>query len=220
MKRTGSKASCSRNTMESARGSSIRMATLDGNFVLKPCDPVDPTSGRAIWRQTRWCFEIWDWGGQQSYSCGQVSELQLLAGAKPLNAEDTTVCRSVTMPVNLLSLDRPDLSFAAGSLARAMKSPTTRGLEELKRVGRYLRERSVGAIVFETQQFSYSFGGALRPQTMLETWECANPALSCSHVGIAWDRGAKHHCTEQWRVRILRVARVVSSCARNQGGAD
>ena len=42
-------------------------------------------------------------------------ELLLLTGAKPLNAEDTTLYRSVTMRENNLSLDRPDLSFAAGS---------------------------------------------------------------------------------------------------------
>ena len=196
---------------------------LDGNFVLKPCDPVDPTSGRAIWRRTRWCVEIWDWGGQQSYSCGQFSELQLLAGAKPLNAEDTTVCRSVTMPVNLLSLDRPDLSFAAGSLARAMKSPTTKGLEELKRVGRYLRERSVGAIVFETQQFSYSFGGALRRRPC---WRLGYAQIPLCHAVMWGSHWIKHGSAVQSTIARSSgeseycVARVVSSCARNQGGAE
>ena len=52
-------------------------------------------------------------------------ELVLLAGAKPLNGEDATFYRSVTMLMNYLSLDRPDFSFAAGSLARGMKSPST-----------------------------------------------------------------------------------------------
>ena len=72
-------------------------------------------------------------------------ELPLLAGAKHVNVEDTTLHRSVTMRVNYLSLDRPDLSFVEGSLERGMKIPTTKDLEELKRVGRYLRERPVGA---------------------------------------------------------------------------
>ena len=53
-------------------------------------------------------------------------EFLLLAGAKPLNAEDTTLYRSVTMRVNYLCLHRPDLSLAAGSLARGMKSPSTK----------------------------------------------------------------------------------------------
>ena len=58
------------------------------------------------------------------------------------------------MRVNYLSLDRSDLSFAAGSLARGMKSPTTKDLEERKRVGRYLRERPAGAILFEPQNIA------------------------------------------------------------------
>ena len=41
-------------------------------------------------------------------------------------------------------------------------------------------------------------------QTMLETWERANPLWNGGHVGItfdqAWERGARHHSTEQWRV--------------------
>ena len=56
-------------------------------------------------------------------------EFLLLAGAKLLNAEDTTLYKSVKMRVNCLSLDRPDLSLAAGSLTRGMKSPTTKGLK-------------------------------------------------------------------------------------------
>ena len=64
-----------------------------------------------------------------------------------MNAEDTALYRSVTMRANYLSLARPDLAFAAGSLARGMKSPTTKDVEELKRVGRYSRGRPVGAIV-------------------------------------------------------------------------
>ena len=50
-----------------------------------------------------------------------------------------------------LSLDRPDLLLAAGSLARGMESPMRTDLEELKRVGRHIRWRSVGAIVVEPQ---------------------------------------------------------------------
>ena len=131
-------------------------------------------------------------------------ELLLLAGAKPLNAEDTTLYRSVTMRVNNLSLDRPDLLFAAGSLARGMKSPTTKDLEELKRVGRYLRGRPVGAIVFE-------------PQTLLGVLEVFCDAdhagdlgtrKSRSGMAVMWGAhlikhgvcSAEHHRTEQWRV--------------------
>ena len=51
------------------------------------------------------------------------AELLLFAGAKPLNSEDITLYTSATMRVNYLSLDRPDLSFAAGRQARGMTSP-------------------------------------------------------------------------------------------------
>ena len=43
---------------------------------------------------------------------------------------DTTLYMSVTMRVNYLFLDRPVLSFVAGSLARRMQSPTTKVLED------------------------------------------------------------------------------------------
>ena len=65
-------------------------------------------------------------------------EFLLLAGAKLWNAEDATFHRSVTMRVNCLSLERPDLSFAAGSLAQGMNSHTAKDFGELERVGRYL----------------------------------------------------------------------------------
>ena len=42
------------------------------------------------------------------------------------------------MRVNCLSLERPDLSFAAGSLAQGMNSHTAKDFGELERVGRYL----------------------------------------------------------------------------------
>ena len=53
------------------------------------------------------------------------------------------------MCVNYLSLARPDLSCESGSLARGMKNLTTKDVEELKRVGSYLRARPVGAIMLE-----------------------------------------------------------------------
>ena len=57
-------------------------------------------------------------------------ELLLLAGAKPLSAEDTTLDTSVTMRVNYLSLDCPDLSFAAGPPTRRMKKSHDEGPRE------------------------------------------------------------------------------------------
>ena len=60
----------------------------------------------------------------------KVEELLLLAGAKLVNAEDTTLHRS--MRENYLSLHRPHLSFAPASVAREMKSPTTKDLRDQK----------------------------------------------------------------------------------------
>ena len=55
------------------------------------------------------------------------------------------------MRVNHLSVDRPDLSFGAGSLAQGVKSPTTKDVEKPKSFARYLRGRPVGSILFEPQ---------------------------------------------------------------------
>ena len=111
----------------------------DGNILTEtPCDQM----GSRIWHEleadTRHvaAMGLRDLGLEKSTPCATLvakrpksEELLLMAGAKPLNAEDTTLYRSVTMRVNYLSLDRPDLSFAAGSLARGMKSPSTKYFE-------------------------------------------------------------------------------------------
>ena len=55
---------------------------------------------------------------------------------------------------------------------------------------------------------------------MLETGERENPDLERQSCGELGKRSAVHRRTEQWRVGILRVAQVVSSCARNQGNAE
>ena len=96
--------------------------------------------------------------------------------------------------VNYASLDRPDLSFAAGSLPRRMKSSTAKDLEELERVWRYLRGRPVGAIV----------GGVLRCRPCWRIGNTQVPLWNGSSVEVvldeAWERYAKHHCVEQWRI--------------------
>lgn len=121
----------------------------------------DPTAGRAeLEADTRHVeMVLRDLGLEEASPVAtpvarrtKAEELVLLSGAQPLNDADRTLYRSVTMRINYLSLDRPDLSFAAGSLARGMKTPTTKHLEDLKRVGRYLRGRPVGTLIFEAQQ--------------------------------------------------------------------
>ena len=55
-----------------------------------------------------------------------------------------------------------------------MKSPTTKDLEELTRVGRHLRRRPVGANVFGLQH-CLKFRKQPVAQAMLETWERETP---------------------------------------------
>ena len=91
----------------------------------------------------RWCFAIRVWRSRFQLLTlvakrPKSEELLLQAGSKLLHAQDSTLYKSITMRVNYLSLDRPDLSFAAGSLARGMKSPTTKNL------GSHSRGRPVG----------------------------------------------------------------------------
>ena len=188
----------------------------------------DPATGRAEFARlirgtSQWCFEFCDWK-KSSLVVTPVArrpkseELLLLAEAKSLNAEDTTLYRSVTMRVNCLSLDRSDLSSAAGSLARGMQSPTTKNLEELKRVGRYLRGRPVGAIVFEPQILP----GVL--EVFCDADHAGDLGTRKSRFGMAVVRrsaldqarecSAEHHHTDLYG--ILRVTQVVGSCARNQ----
>ena len=113
-------------------------------------------------------------------SCGQACEVRRtsIAGRyETSECRDATLYRSVTMRVTYLFLDRPDLSFAAGCLAWEMKRPTTKDLEELKRVGHHLRGRRVGATVFEPTSITWSFGGVLRRRPcMLDTWKRKHPA--------------------------------------------
>ena len=79
-------------------------------------------------------------------------ELASMAAAKPLEEEKVQLYRSLVMRINYVAQDRPDLSYVAGSLARGMKTPTSRHWEELKRVGRYLRGQPVGRLIFEPQE--------------------------------------------------------------------
>ena len=131
-------------------------------------------------------------------------ELLLLAGATPPNAEDTTLNRSVTMRVNHLSMHRPDLSFAADSLARGMKSPTTKDLEELKRVGRYLRVRPVGAIVFE-------------PQTLLGVLEVFCDA---DHAGDLGTPKSRSGVALMWGKHLVKQGSAVQSTRALSGESE
>ena len=137
--------------------------TLTDNSFLNRVIRWDPASGGAeMEADTRHVAMVLRDLGKSSpvvtlvVKLPKSEELLLLAGAKPLNAQDTTLCRSVTMRVNYLSLDRLDLSFAGGSLARWMKS-----LEVFKRVG---------ALLARCDQLERS---CLNRRHWLEPWRCA-----------------------------------------------
>ena len=210
------------------RGGNTAMEASSTNRVIR----WDPTPGRAESESdTRHvAMVLRDLGLEKSTPVvtpvpkrSKSEELVLLAGAKPLNAEDTTLYRSVTMRVNYSSLDRPDLSFAAGPLARGMKSRTTKkDLGELKRAGRYLRGRPVGATVFEPQALLgvlKVFCDADHAGDLGTRKSSSGMAVVGVTIDQAWEHGAKHHDTGQLRVR-MRVAQVVSSCGWNQSNAE
>ena len=58
---------------------------------------------------------------------------------EPLEGEDATLFRSLTMRCSYLAEDRPDLRFATKEVARLMSTPCSMGMDRLKRIGRYLK---------------------------------------------------------------------------------
>ena len=147
-----------KNQVEAIVGSlrDIRSAAVEGERT--------PHLAGLSWRPTRgtWRFLSHSIQSRKNLCCCQVHS-------------------SVTMGVNNLSLDRPDLSFAAGSLARGMKSNTSTGF---KRVGRHLRGVSGERSLSEPQTLLVL---RRRPGTQI-------PLGSGGHVGFtlgqAWERGA------------------------------
>ena len=126
-------------------------------------------------------------------SCGQASE------------DGRTSVSPVPMRVNYLFLDRPDLSFAAVSLARGMTSTTTRDLEELKTCcGRYLRRRLVGALVF-------------KPQTLLVVLEVF---FDADHAGNLGTRKSNLEWQSCWEHLIKHVTAVQSTVALSSGESE
>ncbi|CAK0852608.1 unnamed protein product [Prorocentrum cordatum] len=60
--------------------------------------------------------------------------------SRKLDDETAKTYRSVTMRIMYLSLDRPDISYRASMQARRMKEPKETHMEDLKRIGRYLKK--------------------------------------------------------------------------------
>ena len=70
--------------------------------------------------------------------CGRETLAEIEQGTDELEHNDATRFRSIAARVNYLSLDRPDMQFAAKELCRMMARPTTGCWGKLKRLARYL----------------------------------------------------------------------------------
>ena len=187
----------------------VRKRLVDGNIAMEaPClkrvIQRDPTPGRAEFQgdSRHVAMVLGDLGLEETPVVSPVAkrpksgELLLLAGAEPTQR-------------NHLSLDRPNLSFAAGALKRGMKIPTTKNLEE----------RNVLSATCEGDQLERSwlnrkhclvFGRCSTMQTMLETWETrrarsGTAVLWRGTLDQAWELGAKHHNVECCVSPVLTV---------------
>ena len=59
--------------------------------------------------------------------------------SEPLDAQTSSLFRSICMRINFLALDRPELQFAGKEAARGMSLPTHADFEKMKRIGRFLK---------------------------------------------------------------------------------
>ena len=72
----------------------------------------------------------------------------------PLDAEMSSLHRSLTMRINYLAQDRADLQYAGKELARSMAAPTVASWNKLKRIGRYLAGRPRMILFYPFQKFT------------------------------------------------------------------
>ena len=145
----------------------------------------DPTS--ELTRGTlRWCFDL---GLEKSPPVAtlvakplMLEELLLLAGAKPLNAEDIMLYRSVTMRVS-----NDARSFAADSLARGRKKTST-------------VSNVLDATCMEQSRFE--------PQTLLGVLEMFCDA---DHVGDLGARKSRSGIAVMWRSHLIKHGSAVTT---------
>ena len=72
---------------------------------------------------------------------------------QPLEGDQATSYRSLTMRLMFLSLDLPHLQFVANKTAKFMSKPVIGGIVRLKRVARFLLANPRWAICFYEQEF-------------------------------------------------------------------
>ena len=84
----------------------------------------------------------------------KLSDVVAASGLPPMNAERTTLFRSLVMRAQFLGQDRADIAESVKSLTRKMKSPTEADFKDLKRLGRYLIGKPRVVNMFEAQRDS------------------------------------------------------------------
>ena len=84
----------------------------------------------------------------------KLSDVVATSGLPPMNAERTTLFRSLVMRAQFLGQDRADIAESVKSLTRKMKSPTEVDFKDLKRLGRYLIGKPRVVNMFEAQRDS------------------------------------------------------------------
>ena len=133
--------------------------------------------------------------------CVRETLAEIEQGTDELEPCHTTRFRSIAARVNYLSLDRPDLQFAAKELCRMIARPTTGCWRKLKRLERYLvnyprltvKFEDIGTVPSEVRVFSDSdWAGCLRTRrstsggcvtlngTAIKTWSTMQPTIALS----------------------------------------
>ena len=152
---------------------------------------------------SQWSFEIWDWK-KSSPVVAPVAQrpksegLLLLAGAKPLNAEDATLYRSVTRRVGpsrlviccRLSGTRDEKSHDEGPRGTQMCWPLLKGATGCQQL--CLNHK----LCLEFWKFSAT-------QSTLETWEAKIPIQIGSHVGGALDQARERSAAHALGIKAM-----------------
>ena len=146
-----------------------------------------------------------------------VQEAENVTEGDELDRSEAYKYRHLAATVNYLSMDRPDVQFAASVLGRAMSRPTVQSMVALKRVARYLLKHP-------SMEFEYS-------RTSIEEASVMEGVLGLRLGGVPCD-AAKHERWNRhtWRLRLEvleqstglrgtferrgRVLRFRSSCGR------
>jgi len=126
----------------------------------------DDKEVRILNRVVRWKPEMIEYEGDEKHVATVLNELGFDEHTKGLDAPlakdheppegdeelDETMARSyrrLAATVNYISLDRPDLQFAASVLGRTMSRPTAASWANLKKVARYLKKHPRMVFMFK-----------------------------------------------------------------------